>query len=281
MGEYFDDEDYEDDDEEELDEKDDIEIKYDNMNQIVESRNKLNHEVKIIRKDLKEDLGRRRLKLFGDPRNVEYEGTKDRIERELSTPMTKAHPIAQHMRTAFTEIEELDMTQIKYTKFLEKQLIEIATLLDESIRIHRKTIGDVKEKIKKEMKEEEKVKEESYVTREMVSSFMARWGSKILDNYNDAVKREAYDACLKWRRQFTDRAQVYFANVHNSPKDFACKLLDRLSIAPWVEVRKLAKLKGKPKSYESEPEPIQTQQRPLKDNEIEDNEQKQEDLSDD
>jgi len=289
MGEYFDDDEIEEkddtneEDDDDMDEEEpkeeDTELDYGSMQQIVNERNRTNHELNLMKKDLQNRVGRIHLHLFGDPRNEEWESTLEILKQEIESPYTKMHPIAEKIKNVIQQIEELNKEQMTLRKYYEKTVIQLGVLLDNSIKMYMKETNIMKEKIGEYERKtstyskeafavsKDKQPTQSYITKEMVEKFMLLYGNEGLDKYNRWIEKEKYRECGKYRKRFVEKCAAFFTHVHNNPVSFAEQLLDKYALAPWSEVKKFRIKNESDENDTPAPEQNAPQQSSLKENE--------------
>lgn len=141
MGDYFKDTDNNSDDSngteqeaiEDNEQDDDIKIRYRSVDQIINARNKLHHEINIKVSEYKERIGRLRLFLFGDPDNPDYSSKIDKLTEEIEHPLTREHPMAYKAKDVIKDVKEIQVELNMLTKYNSKWIKEQGTLLDNSL----------------------------------------------------------------------------------------------------------------------------------------------------
>jgi len=270
MGDY---DDVYDDKEEEKQEEEVVE--FEDIRNVITERNKVIQQIGPLKKEYKENIGRLNLHLFGDPKNDEYISQLDRLEEEISHPMTKSHPMAPLAREVIRLVREIQLEYKKLNTLFSNSILEIGTLLDGSIKLYGKTIKakakenqelkDTIEECKIEIKSHTQMEEaDKKITKDMVNEFMENGGTEALDRYKAVASENDKMKSMSLKSVFMRRAKDFFINKHPDPKRVGDmlfnKLTGRLEVKP-EHTHKKNILGNSPKIGE---EPIQSHSDPLK-----------------
>lgn len=256
--EEYEDDEYEEDDDDEPEEEgdEDIEVKFENIDNIAQERNKIKHEMDIRVKECKERIGRLNLDLFGDPKNPDWIAKVDELEEEIMMPLTRTHPIARKAQDVIDKIRQLQIEYIALHKFYGRVVLEVGTLLDNTISIYRKDLIQLKEiaseDARKEKLKADREEEDQRITRELVEQFMLEIGHEIIDEWKNAIDAGRKMPSLNIKAKFVLKARSFFAGHHSDPKRIGNRLFAHYTREYQERVNKLYKKKG-PENKESPP----------------------------
>jgi len=215
-------------------------VQFNDINLIINERNKLLHRLVTLKNEYSDEIGRLNLYLFGDPKNEEYQSKIDELEEEISNPMTKGHPMAGIAREVIRLVKEIQMKYKKLNILFSTSTSEIGTLLDSTIKLYDKKIGEnekdvneLKYKIQKyetKTQDEEELKEaDSQITHEMVDEFMGREGHQVIEKYKDAITKGDRIVSMQAKGLFVRKAKDFFIGKHPDPKRVGNLLFDRFT----------------------------------------------------
>lgn len=267
-----DDEQYEDDDEgpdEDYDEEDELEVKFENIDNVAQERNKIKHEMDIKVKDYKERIGRLNLDLFGDPKNPDWIAKVDELEEEIQMPLTRTHPIARKAQDVIDKVRQLQIEYMALHKFYGKVVIEIGTLLDNTISIYRKDLEELQEymdeEARKEKLKEQKDEEDKRITKQLVEQFMLEIGHEIIDEWKNAIDAGRKMPSLNIKAKFVLKARSFFAGHHSDPKRIGNRLFAHYTREYQERVNNLYKKNKSEDSQPAPPEPAKADSKGLTD----------------
>lgn len=242
---FFSKEDIEDyNEEEDIEEKgDEEELSFESISEIIKERNRINHELSIKIPDYKEKVGYLNLDLFGDPNNNEFLSKIEELEEVINHPMTRTHPIADKAKRVVSRIRELQIEYISWTRFTQKALERIFSLLDNTIIVAKKEVHYAKNVGGKGPIEGPSTV--PGVTKEAVDKFMLECGRKYVDRYNEAVEAEDLDEVRNMKSAFLGEAVTFFKHITDYPGDISRRLFSHYAAIDYDELKKrISKSRG-------------------------------------
>ena len=168
MGDYFNEEKEEETQEEEEYEpgKDEFGENLNLLQKIIKERNGIFSEVKEVKQDTRDRIGRLNLKLFGDPDNSDWVSSLDELEEEAKDPMTRIHPISRKTLAVVSDIKEFQKEYNRLERINNKFVEKIGKLLDYTIKEYRDLFQTCRIMLEKKRTKEEEVQEEPPETNE-------------------------------------------------------------------------------------------------------------------
>lgn len=245
MGDYFKDEEEETEDNKEQEEEEDIKAKID-LNNLINERNKIHHELNVRTKEYGERIGRINLDLFGDPENEDWVSRLDELSEEMEHPMTKTHPIAHKTKAVVRLIKDLQKEYRTLHAFYSKYVKEIGTLLDNSLNLAIQQEKAIKEMAVAGTDEYRSYEADKNITEGDVEAFMLTQGDKLVTKYFKGVDTNNRYLMLSAQASFVIQGKKFFYDMHPDPKGYSNRL--------WLHfVKKFSKERHIPIPLEPKP----------------------------
>jgi len=226
----------------EQEENDKTVMQYQEINPIIDERNKILHRLMTLKEEYNETIGRLQLYLFGDKKNDEYQGKIEQLEEEISNPMTKTHPMAPLAREVIRLVLDIQMLYKKLNNLHADSTSNIGVLLDNCINLYNKTLKEKDDEIQKlkddieaykiKVDAEDELKTaDRKITQTMVNELLRDGGKELIDKYRESVEKKDRMGALTSKSLFVRKAKEFFINKHPDPRRIASMVFDTLTIA--------------------------------------------------